>query len=57
MGIRIYPETDLAATAVAEGMIAPEDDRLRPTFYLAPQLQECLPPRIAAYKASRTRVM
>jgi hypothetical protein len=57
VGIRIYPETDLAATAVAEGMIASEDDLLRPTFYLAPQLHEWLPPRIAAYKASRSWVM
>jgi hypothetical protein len=57
VGIQIYPETDLAATAVAEGMITPEDDLLRPTFYLAPQIQEWLPPRIAAYKASRSWVM
>jgi radical SAM superfamily enzyme YgiQ (UPF0313 family) len=57
VGIRIYPETDLAATAVAEGMITPEDDLLRPTFYLTPQIQEWLPLRIAAYKASRSWVM
>jgi radical SAM superfamily enzyme YgiQ (UPF0313 family) len=57
VGIRIYPETDLAATAVAEGLIAPEDDLLRPTFYLAPRIQEWLPPRMAAYKASRSWVM
>ena len=39
VGIRIYPETDLAATAVAEGMIASERRSVRPTFYLAPQSQ------------------
>jgi radical SAM superfamily enzyme YgiQ (UPF0313 family) len=57
VGIRIYPETDLAATAVAEGMIGPEDDLLRPAFYLAPQIQGWLPARIADYKASRSWVM
>jgi hypothetical protein len=57
VGIRIYPETDLAATAVAEGMITPEDDLLRPTFYMAAELKDWLPPRIAAYKASRSWVM
>lgn len=57
VGIRIYPETDLAATAIAEGVIAPDDDLLRPTFYMAAELKDWLPPRIAAYKASRSWVM
>jgi radical SAM superfamily enzyme YgiQ (UPF0313 family) len=52
-GIRIYPETELAAIAVAEGSITPEDDLLSPKFYLAPHLDEWLPEKIAAYKASR----
>lgn len=57
VGIRIYPETDLAATAVAEGVIAPDDDLLRPTFYLAAELKDWLPARIAGYSASRSWVM
>jgi radical SAM superfamily enzyme YgiQ (UPF0313 family) len=57
VGIRIYPETDLAATAVAEGMIAPDNDLLQPTFYLAPDLRDWLPARIADYRAARSWVM
>ncbi|MGP8243757.1 MAG: B12-binding domain-containing radical SAM protein [Bryobacteraceae bacterium] len=57
VGIRIYPETDLAATAVAEGTIAPDDDLLRPTFYIAAELKDWLPARIARYRASRSWVV
>ncbi len=35
LGIRIYPGTSLHRRALAEGMVAPDDDLLRPTFYLA----------------------
>ena len=49
-GIRIYPETELAAIAVAEGIITPEDDLLAPKFYLTPHLEAWLPEKIAAYK-------
>jgi radical SAM superfamily enzyme YgiQ (UPF0313 family) len=56
-GVRIYPETPLAATALAEGMIRPDDDLLWPRFYLAPRLRDWLPERIAAYKTTRPRVM
>ena len=56
VGLRIYPETPLAATALAEGVIQPDDDLLWPRFYLAAQLAEWLPERIAAYKASRSWV-
>ena len=38
-GIRIYPHTALAATAVEEGIVSPEDDLLRPTFYMARALE------------------
>jgi radical SAM superfamily enzyme YgiQ (UPF0313 family) len=57
VGLRIYPETPLAATALAEGVIQPDDDLLWPRFYLAARLADWLPERIAAYKASRTWVM
>jgi len=40
-----------------EGAIAPDDDLLRPTFYMAAELNDWLPARIAGYKASRSRVM
>jgi radical SAM superfamily enzyme YgiQ (UPF0313 family) len=42
IGIRIYPETDLARVAVAEGLIQSESDLLCPHFYLAPGLEDWL---------------
>ena len=57
VGLRIYPATALAATAVAEGIIQPDDDLLWPRFYLAPQLADWLPDWIAGYKASRPWVV
>ena len=46
IGIRIYPGTPLAQRAVAEGLIAPDDDLLRPRFYLAPGLEPWIHERI-----------
>jgi radical SAM superfamily enzyme YgiQ (UPF0313 family) len=46
-GIRIYPNTPLAAIAVAEGFLRPDDDLLRPRFYVPPVLRDWLPERIA----------
>lgn len=40
VGIRIYPRTPLAAIAVREGMISPDDDLLLPRFYLRPELED-----------------
>lgn len=40
VGLRIYPNTTLAKTAVAEGMITAYDDLLQPRFYLARGLEE-----------------
>ena len=57
VGVRIYPETPLAATALAEGMVRPDDDLLWPRFYLAPRLRDWLPERIVAYKTSRPWAM
>jgi radical SAM superfamily enzyme YgiQ (UPF0313 family) len=57
VGARIYPETPLAATALAGGVIGPDDDLLQPRFYLTPRLRDWLPERIAAYKTSRPWVM
>jgi radical SAM superfamily enzyme YgiQ (UPF0313 family) len=57
VGVRIYPETPLASTALADGVISPDDDLLWPHFYLAPRLRDWLPERTAAYKTSRPWVM
>ena len=57
VGLRIYPQTPLAVTAVAEGLMEAGDDLLWPRFYLSPQLRDWLPERIAAYKTARSWVM
>ncbi len=56
-GLRIYPRTPLAATALAEGLIRPGDDLLSPRFYLAPGLGDWLPARITGYRATRPWVL
>jgi radical SAM superfamily enzyme YgiQ (UPF0313 family) len=38
-GIRIYPHTFLARTAMAEGVIGPDEDLLLPRFYMAAGLE------------------
>lgn len=48
IGIRIYPGTPLAKRAIADGMIASEDDLLRPAFYLAPGLEPWIHERVLA---------
>ncbi|MFI5181794.1 MAG: B12-binding domain-containing radical SAM protein [Thermoanaerobaculia bacterium] len=48
VGIRIYPGTRLAKRAIAEKVIAPEDDLLYPRFYLAPALEPWIHERVAA---------
>jgi len=57
VGLRIYPHTALAETALTEGLIQAEDDLLFPRFYLAPALREWLPVRVAEYKATRPWVV
>ena len=42
VGIRIYPETQIAETAISEGMIAPADTLLLPKFYIRPELSQWL---------------
>ena len=53
VGLRVYPQTPLATIALAEGVIRPGEDLLAPRFYLAAELREWLPERIAAYNTSR----
>jgi radical SAM superfamily enzyme YgiQ (UPF0313 family) len=42
IGIRIYPHTKLARTAVQDGLIAPDDDLLFPKFYMVKGLEDWL---------------
>jgi radical SAM superfamily enzyme YgiQ (UPF0313 family) len=53
LGIRIYPHTALARTAMQEKLIQPDDDLLFPRFYFAPSLRDWLPERVVAYASSR----
>jgi radical SAM superfamily enzyme YgiQ (UPF0313 family) len=53
VGIRIYPGTALAATALREGLILPGDDLLHPRFYLAPSLGDWLYDTVRAWAADR----
>jgi hypothetical protein len=39
-GIRIYPGTELEKIARREGMVADDDDLLRPAFYLSPAVRD-----------------
>ena len=39
VGVRIYPGTGLARTALDERVVAGDDDLLRPRFYMAPDLE------------------
>jgi radical SAM superfamily enzyme YgiQ (UPF0313 family) len=55
IGIRIYPDTPLAARAVEEGIIAPEDDLLCPRFYFAPGLEAWLRETVSQWAASRPK--
>jgi radical SAM superfamily enzyme YgiQ (UPF0313 family) len=53
VGLRIYPHTPLAGTALQEGLIQPGEDLFQPRFYLAAGLRDWLPERVAEYQASR----
>ncbi|MBE9530984.1 MAG: hypothetical protein IMF00_06935 [Proteobacteria bacterium] len=53
IGIRIYPETDLAKTALREGVITPDDDLLFPRFYLVKGLEDWLRETVKKYMAER----
>jgi radical SAM superfamily enzyme YgiQ (UPF0313 family) len=46
VGIRIYPGTPLAARAIDEGVIRPDEDLLNPRFYLAPGLEPWIRDRV-----------
>lgn len=46
VGIRIYPRTPLARTAIEEGVIGADDDLLQPKFYLAPGLEPWIYERV-----------
>jgi radical SAM superfamily enzyme YgiQ (UPF0313 family) len=48
VGARIYPHTPLAEQAVEAGVIAADDDLLRPRFYLEPGVEDWIEEAVAA---------
>ncbi|MCJ7617863.1 MAG: radical SAM protein [Desulfobacterales bacterium] len=53
IGIRIYPETALAKTALREGVITRNDDLLFPRFYVVKGLEDWLRETVKKYMAER----
>jgi len=53
VGIRIYPLTALAHTAVMEGVVGPDDDLLEPRFYVAQGLETWLQETVAHWVSTR----
>ena len=53
IGIRVYPNTPLARTALDEGLIEPGDDLLRPQFYIVEGLEGWLRDTVAAWLKHR----
>jgi len=51
--IRIYPQTPLASTAVADGLLKPDDNLLFPRFFISPLLRDWLPDRIARQESGQ----
>jgi len=53
VGLRIYPQTPLALTAVADRLLKPDDNLLFPRFYISPLLRDWLPDRIAHWQSDQ----
>jgi radical SAM superfamily enzyme YgiQ (UPF0313 family) len=53
IGVRVYPNTQLAEQARKEGVIGNDDDLLYPRFYLAPGLEGWIRDTVATYAATR----
>jgi radical SAM superfamily enzyme YgiQ (UPF0313 family) len=52
LGIRIFPNTKLAVTARQDGIIGPEEDFLKPVFYLSPAVSKDLLPFVKTFSKS-----
>lgn len=57
IGIRIYPETALAKTALREGVITPDDNLLFPRFYVVKELEDWLRETVKNCMAERPHWM
>jgi radical SAM superfamily enzyme YgiQ (UPF0313 family) len=56
-GIRIYPDTQLARTAIEEGVIDSQSNLLHPRFYLAQGMDGWLLASLKKWQASRSHVI
>jgi radical SAM superfamily enzyme YgiQ (UPF0313 family) len=54
IGIRIYPNTLLAQTAIKEGLIKPDDNLLFPRFYITKGLENWLRKTVKVWKDTRS---
>ena len=57
IGIRIYPHTSLAQTAVKEGLIKPDDNLLLPKYYMVRDLEGWLRKTVSAWIKDRPHWM
>ena len=57
IGIRIYPHTSLAQTAVKEGLIKPDDNLLLPKYYMVRDLEGWLRETVKAWLENRPHCM
>jgi radical SAM superfamily enzyme YgiQ (UPF0313 family) len=53
LGIRIYPNTSLRKIAIEEGVIAPDEDLLFPTFYIVKKLDDWLRKTVGTWTEER----
>jgi radical SAM superfamily enzyme YgiQ (UPF0313 family) len=53
IGVRIYPNTDVSLQALKEGLIESEEDLLKPTFYLAKDLEGWIDDEVARRVSQR----
>jgi len=53
MGVRIYPNTALAQTAVREGMVSPDDNLLFPRYYMVKEIEGWLKETVNRLMAER----
>lgn len=53
IGIRIYPYTPLAQTAIKEGLIKPDDNLLFPRYYIGKDLEGWLRETVHAWRENR----
>ena len=57
IGLRIYPRTRLAQTALEEGMVTPETDLSEPVFYYSPHITAARTVELIEASSARPRMV